>query len=90
MKLRVFVGAHFCWSFGQPLLRRLEDRGPIVRERDREDERRVNITLTRTGRKLKDSATDVPKQLRRLIHLPQQKTASLRQDLKLLLKALPV
>ena len=43
-----------------PLLKRLEVSGFISRIRDVEDERRVYITLTSSGRKLKTRATKIP------------------------------
>ena len=43
-----------------PLLKRLEASGYISRIRDVEDERRVYITLTTSGRKLKIHATKIP------------------------------
>ena len=43
-----------------PLLKRLEVSGFISRIRDVEDERRVYITLTSSGRKLKASAANIP------------------------------
>ena len=46
-----------------PLLKRLEAAELITRERDREDERRVVISLTDQGRALKQRASHVPEQL---------------------------
>src|SRR5665647_76946 len=43
-----------------PLLKRLEAAGLIARTRDVEDERRVHITLTAAGRKLKARAAKIP------------------------------
>ena len=43
-----------------PLLKRLEASGYISRIRDVEDERRVYITLTSAGRKLKTRAAKIP------------------------------
>ena len=43
-----------------PLLKRLEAAGYISRIRDVEDERRVHITLTSSGRKLKAGAAKIP------------------------------
>ena len=43
-----------------PLLKRLETNGLVARLRDVADERRVHITLTSAGRKLKARAADVP------------------------------
>jgi DNA-binding MarR family transcriptional regulator len=43
-----------------PLLKRLEAGGLVTRLRDAADERRVRITLTAAGRKLRTRATSVP------------------------------
>ncbi len=43
-----------------PLLKRLEANGLVARLRDVVDERRVHITLTAAGRKLKGRAASVP------------------------------
>ena len=43
-----------------PLLKRLEASGLVSRLRDVEDERRVHITLTAAGRKLKSRAARIP------------------------------
>jgi len=43
-----------------PLLKRLEASGLVSRLRDVEDERRVHITLTAAGRKLKSRAASIP------------------------------
>jgi len=43
-----------------PLLKRLEANGLVARIRDVEDERRVRISLTAAGRKLKVRAASVP------------------------------
>jgi MarR family transcriptional regulator, organic hydroperoxide resistance regulator len=43
-----------------PLLKRLEAAGLIARIRDVQDERRVHISLTATGRKLKARARKIP------------------------------
>ncbi|MBB3276533.1 MULTISPECIES: MarR family transcriptional regulator [unclassified Pseudoxanthomonas] len=46
-----------------PLLKRLEAGGLIVRERAREDERQVIISLTAQGRTLKQKARSIPEAL---------------------------
>lgn len=43
-----------------PLLKRLETSGLVSRLRDVEDERRVHISLTAAGRKLKSRAASIP------------------------------
>jgi DNA-binding MarR family transcriptional regulator len=46
-----------------PLLKKLETRGLLNRERDKGDERRVIITLLPEGRKLKKKALKIPEML---------------------------
>lgn len=46
-----------------PLLKRMEAAGLLGRERDRADERRVVVSLTKAGRDLKEAARDVPAEM---------------------------
>ncbi|MBN7744387.1 MarR family transcriptional regulator [Bacillus velezensis] len=43
-----------------PVLKRLEERGLIIRERSKEDERSVIITLTTEGNEFKEKVTLIP------------------------------
>ncbi|WNV88606.1 MarR family transcriptional regulator [Umezawaea sp. Da 62-37] len=43
-----------------PLLKRLEATGHLTRERDRDDERALAVTLTPAGRALRDQALKIP------------------------------
>lgn len=43
-----------------PVLKRLEERGLIIRERSKEDERSVIITLTTEGNEFKEKVTMIP------------------------------
>ncbi|OOZ80884.1 MarR family transcriptional regulator [Bacillus cereus] len=43
-----------------PVLKRLEERGLIIRERSKEDERSVIITLTAEGHEFKEKVTSIP------------------------------
>lgn len=72
-----------------PLLKRLEARGLLQRERSREDERQVIITLTGTGRALKDKAKHVPLCMAEMVDCSldemvelQDRLAELRNSLK--------
>ncbi|MCF8205945.1 MAG: MarR family transcriptional regulator [Methylotenera sp.] len=64
-----------------PLLKRLEALGHIERRRARDDERRVDIFLTPTGRKLRRQALDIPGQLACASACDLQELASLTQRL---------
>lgn len=46
-----------------PLVKRLATDGLVKRERDRKDERRVLVSLTETGRALRDRAQSIPQSL---------------------------
>ena len=46
-----------------PVLKKLEQKKFIGRHRDKDDERVLNVTLTDSGRELKDKALDVPKKM---------------------------
>jgi DNA-binding MarR family transcriptional regulator len=52
-----------------PLLKRLAQKGLIVRQRDPADERRVLISLTESGHLMKDQAVDVTQNICKLITL---------------------
>ncbi|MBR4236507.1 MAG: MarR family transcriptional regulator [Clostridia bacterium] len=43
-----------------PLLKKLEDAGYVARSRSKTDERVVTVTITNTGRSLREQAKDVP------------------------------
>jgi MarR family transcriptional regulator, organic hydroperoxide resistance regulator len=60
-----------------PLLKRLEKRGLISRQRDIQDERLVNISLTVEGRALKKRVRDLPETLFCQVGLPLEDFASL-------------
>ncbi len=46
-----------------PLLKRMEEQGLLTRERSREDERRVIVSLTHQGQALRAEAVSIPEQL---------------------------
>ncbi|MEN7531142.1 MarR family transcriptional regulator [Cupriavidus sp. 2SB] len=46
-----------------PLLKRLEAAGYVHRERDTDDERRVLVTLTQSGRNLRQAAAGIPEEI---------------------------
>lgn len=64
-----------------PLLKRLEAAGFVRRERDHEDERMLRVTLTETGRRLRERALDVPLQIIQKLGLELSELESLRMAL---------
>ena len=60
-----------------PLLKKMEQAGYVRRERSREDERVVVITLTEAGRALLEKAKDVPAKVAGCIDLPPEKAQTL-------------
>ena len=46
-----------------PILKRLEDKGWLIREQSNVDERQKNIVLTNTGKKLKQAAEAIPRKM---------------------------
>lgn len=64
-----------------PLVKRLEAEGLIVRQRSSEDERRLDISLTATGRALRERAVDVPRQVMAAVGMDVGQIATLRDGL---------
>ena len=60
-----------------PLLKKLEDKGYVRKERDRDDERNLVITLTAAGEKLKEKALCVPETISKEFHLTPEDAAAL-------------
>ena len=64
-----------------PLLKKMEAAGFVTRERSREDERVVTVTLTEEGRSLKEKARAIPSQMGSCVKLTEQEALSLYQIL---------
>jgi len=62
-----------------PLLKRLAEKGLVVRGRSEEDERRRVITLTPEGRSLRDAAEEVPARMACLGVLSPDEGAQLKE-----------
>ncbi len=60
-----------------PLLKKLEDKGYIKKEKDAADERNLVITLTSSGEKLQEEALCVPETMAKEFHLTPDEAASL-------------
>jgi DNA-binding MarR family transcriptional regulator len=71
-----------------PLLKRLEANGFVRRERSREDERLVDVTLTDAGRHLERRAECIPERLLSSTGMTERDAAELRDAIRRLTDAL--
>lgn len=60
-----------------PVLKKLESKGYITRERSGKDERSVIVTITESGEKLKESAADIPGKLGGCVNLSPEEAGQL-------------
>lgn len=72
-----------------PLLRRLEQKKLISRERSPDDARQLHVRLTPRGRALRQEARKVPLSLLQKSSVPVQEIINLREQLKRVRDALP-
>lgn len=61
-----------------PLLKRLESVGYVTRERSADDERRVEVVLTPSGKRLRTKASCIPERLMTLSQMSPDEVGSLR------------
>lgn len=69
-----------------PLLKKLESKGLLTRERSKEDERNLTVTITEVGERLKEKALDVPEQMAKCSNLEPEEAAMLYKILYKMLK----
>ena len=62
-----------------PVLKKLESKGYITRERSSEDERNLVVKLTVKGKKLEDKASKIPAQMGRCVNLNQKEAGELKR-----------
>ena len=55
-----------------PLLKKLEEKGYVKREKEKKDERNLRITLTKLGEELKDKALKIPEYMGQCINLSEE------------------
>ena len=60
-----------------PVLKKLEEKGLVLRRRSKEDERNLIVTLTDEGKSLKKKAAGVPAQMAQCLSLEPEETAEL-------------
>lgn len=70
-----------------PLLKSLEQKGYIKRERDKGDERILNVTITESGEALKDQVVSLPKIVANSINLDKKEVLELYKILYKILMA---
>lgn len=63
-----------------PLLKRLENAGFVKRNRDKDDERQVRISLTQAGRALQSEAACITDQIIKAAGLTKQSMAQMTED----------
>lgn len=68
-----------------PVLKRLEQKGFITRQRDDKDERVLIVSITKEGDELKDKAVDIPVKMAGCVSLEPQDAAELYRLLHKLL-----
>lgn len=60
-----------------PLLKKLEAKGLITRQRSKEDERNLIVTITEAGEQLKKDAVCVPEQISQCVKLTEEEFTTL-------------
>ena len=70
-----------------PLLKRMEAKGLLTRQRDPVDERSLRVTVTDAGEALKERALDIPYQMAQHVKLTQEETETLYKLLYVMLKS---
>lgn len=64
-----------------PLLKKMEQKGLVVKKRCDSDERTVEITLTENGRKLKSKAESIPFALANELNMPMEELEQMRKSM---------
>lgn len=71
-----------------PLLKTMEKKGWVERNRSKEDERVLNVSITESGEKLKELAADVPEQMADCVKLNPEEAMQLYKILYKILENL--
>ena len=71
-----------------PLLKTMEKKGWVERNRSKEDERVLNVTITEIGDKLKEKAINVPEQMAGCVKLEPEEAVQLYKTLHKILNNL--
>lgn len=70
-----------------PLLKKLETKGYIKRERSKSDERNLIVTITKSGEALKESAAEIPQKVGACVNIPPDKAKELYDTLYMILSS---
>lgn len=68
-----------------PVLKKLEQKGYLTRERDKEDERVLNVTITEQGEALKEQAVQIPRKMQGCVSLDKEEAQTLYRILNKIL-----
>ncbi len=71
-----------------PLLKKLETKGYIKRERSKSDERNLIVTITKDGEALKETAADIPQKIGACVNISPNKAKELYDTLYLILNSM--
>ncbi len=71
-----------------PLLKKLETKGYIKRERSKSDERNLIVTITKDGEALKETAADIPQKIGACVNISPDKAKELYDTLYLILNSM--
>ena len=69
-----------------PLLKKLEEKGLVTRNRSELDERNLIVSITEAGEELKERAVDVPQQLAKCVNLSPEEALTIYKLLYKLLE----
>lgn len=70
-----------------PVLKKLEQKGYVTRQRSTKDERVLNVTITKEGEALKGKSVKIPEQMGKCVCLEKEEAGQLFQILHKLLKS---
>lgn len=60
-----------------PVLKKMESKGYVVRERSTDDERNLNVRLTQEGEQLKERAVHIPTEIGNCVNLTKEESVTL-------------
>ena len=70
-----------------PVLKKLEQKGYLTRQRDKDDERVLNVTITQQGEALKEQAVQIPRKMQGCVAMDPEDAKTLYRILHKILKA---